>query len=149
MRLTSWLAQFRNSIARRVNRLTHRRPQQRQRSGRFPIVGLSATERLERRTLLTIIYVDDTFAITNDVGIQGVLDTGDTVTFAPGEPGETTGLTYGDNAFDSIQAAIDAASATGDTIRVASGEYQENPIVNKSVAIQGPKEPRQNKLILF
>ena len=138
MRLTSWLAQFPQSIARRINLLNQRHPRSRQRSEQRSVMRCSSAERLEQRTLLTIFYVDDSFAITDDVGIVGVLDAGDTVTFAPGEPGETTGLIFGDNAFDTIQAAINAASTSGDTIQVASGEYKENPIVDKSVSINGP-----------
>jgi hypothetical protein len=45
-------------------------------------------------------------------------------------------LLVGNGGYSTIQAAIDAAN-DGDTIIIAAGTYDENPIVNKAVTIQG------------
>ncbi|OYV84946.1 MAG: hypothetical protein B7Z73_14495, partial [Planctomycetia bacterium 21-64-5] len=92
-------------------------------------------ERLEDRTLLSItqtFYVANpaAFTDTGNPGNQGNPHNGDTVTWNGG--GQFTspvaGLTYGTNAFGSIQAAVTAASS-GDTIDVAPGTYSEQVIV--------------------
>ncbi|HAW30068.1 MAG TPA: hypothetical protein DCY03_18415, partial [Planctomycetaceae bacterium] len=93
----------------------------------------------EDRTLLTTFFVDDSLVITNNQGDSG-LDAGDTVTFASGEAGETAGLIFGNNAFGTIQAAVDAAQLSADptdTINVAAGTYAEDVIVDASVILQG------------
>src|SRR4051812_41965340 len=58
----------------------------------------SATARLEsletRRLLATTFYVDDSLVITKDRDTSGTLSTGDQVTYAFAEPGQTTKLTY-------------------------------------------------------
>jgi len=66
--------------------------------------------------------------VTADRDSSGTLTAGDQVTFAQGEPGQTTSLTFGQaatggdvgTAFGAIQPAIDFATA-GDTVQVARG----------------------------
>lgn len=53
----------------------------------------------------------------------------------PGTVGDGAG-TAG-NPFTTIAAAMAAAAASGDTIMVAAGSYNENVVVNKSVILQG------------
>ncbi len=99
-------------------------------------------EGLEERRLLATFYVDDPtgFTITGEQGAAG-LDAGDTVTWDP-DPGSAhsptpvAGLTFGTNAFTSIQAAVDAATA-GDTIKVGSGTFAETVDVNKQLFLLG------------
>src|SRR5262245_2861931 len=77
-------------------------------------------ETLEDRRLLATLYVDNPgdFVITTDQGAPG-LDNGDTVTWNPGAGSQhgpaVTGLTFGTNAFSTIQSAVTAATA-GDTL---------------------------------
>ncbi len=68
-----------------------------------------------------VFYVDDNYAITTDAGAGG-LTSGDTVTFAPGEFGEKTGLTFGTTAFPTLSAAV-AAATTGGRIVLGSGSF--------------------------
>ncbi|HEX9004059.1 MAG TPA: hypothetical protein VGB07_29375, partial [Blastocatellia bacterium] len=59
------------------------------------------------------------------------------MTFANGEAGQTTGLTFGFDAFDTIAGALGAA-ASGNTINVASGTYNTPQVlINKSLTITG------------
>jgi CSLREA domain-containing protein len=82
------------------------------------------------------LYVDDTLVITTDTGPAG-LSAGDIVTFAFGEAGQTTGLTFGTDAFDTMQNAISAA-VSGDTIMVAAGTYNGPQIlIDKAVHVLG------------
>src|SRR5262249_54845891 len=68
------------------------------------------------------------FQVTNDQGTLGILDAGDTVTWNPGpnsaHGGAVSGLTFGTNAFGTIQSSINA-SVNGDTVRVAGGTFSE------------------------
>ena len=101
-----------------------------------PVTGRLRLEPLEDRATPATLFVDDSFTITNDTAPAG-LSAGDTVTFAPGESGQTTGLTFGTTAFSKIQDAVNA-SKNVDTIRVATGTYNESNItVAKAVTIQG------------
>jgi SdrD B-like domain/Right handed beta helix region/Carboxypeptidase regulatory-like domain/FG-GAP-like repeat/Prealbumin-like fold domain len=99
-------------------------------------------ERLESRITPSTRFVDNPgdFIITTDQGTLGVLDSGDTVTWNPGagsqHGGPVAGLTFGTDAFDTIQGAVNAAAA-GDTIRVAGGTFSELVSVNKSVTLFG------------
>ncbi|HET6425096.1 MAG TPA: choice-of-anchor D domain-containing protein, partial [Planctomycetaceae bacterium] len=99
--------------------------------------AIPATTALESRLLLTTFYVDDNFAITNETGTAG-LSTGDTVTFAPGEAGEVTGLTFGTNAFSSI-AEAQVPAVAGDVIRVGTGTFAHSGQLNitKDITITG------------
>lgn len=101
-------------------------------------------EGLEDRRMLATFYVDDAFAVTNDTGPTG-LSTGDTVTWQAGAdsahaPSTVTGLTFGTNAFTSIQAAVNAAASTpeaNDLIAVGAGTFNESVTVNTSVTLLG------------
>jgi SdrD B-like domain/FG-GAP-like repeat/Right handed beta helix region len=99
-------------------------------------------ERLESRITPSTRFVDNPgdFIVTNDQGTVGVLDSGDTVTWNPGSGsqhgGPVAGLTFGTDAFSTIQSAVNAASA-GDTIRVAGGTFSESVNVNKSLSLLG------------
>ena len=140
MLLTNWLNTLTSRIRkRRVFRSRDRRDI-RKRWQSIVHNQISTTEALEDRTLLTTYFVDDSLVITTDQGAVGVLDAGDTVTFASGEAGETAGLIFGNNAFGTIQAAVDAAQLSADptdTINVAAGTYAEDVIVDASVILQG------------
>ena len=109
-------------------------------------------EQLEDRRLLSFSYVDDPgtyhidpgthyagdWFVETDQGTLGILDAGDTVTWQKGVSGkETSGLTWETDAFGTIQAAINAAASSGDTIYVAQGAYAEFLIIDRSVNIEG------------
>lgn len=100
-------------------------------------------EVLEDRSLLSTFYVDnngDFVVTTNNSGGPGA-DPGDVVTWDPGtgsaHGNAVTGLVFGTDAFDSIQSALAAASASGDTINVGPGTFAEGNTVTKSVTIRG------------
>jgi len=96
-------------------------------------------EQLERRAMLTTFYVapEEGFEITENFNDSG-LDAGDVVTWYPSTGGAVGGLLFGTLAFDSIQAAIDAA-VDGDRIEVRAGTYSpaSTLMVDKEVAIVG------------
>ena len=88
---------------------------------------------VETRTVIVLpsvpdVYVDapGDFAVTTDNGSVG-LDEGDVVTWLSG-PGEAGGLTYGVDAFSSIQLAVDRV-AVGGTVHMAPGTYIEGSAV--------------------
>src|SRR6185437_8237708 len=83
-------------------------------------------ESLEGRRVLAVLYVAEAAGFT-DPAHPGNPQTGDTVTWNGGGQFTTpvSGLTFGANAFTSINAAITAASA-GNTIDVAPGSYSES-----------------------
>jgi len=91
----------------------------------------------------TAVYVGNNtptdFAITNDVSPPG-LSNGDTVTWNPGGAqhplGTVSGLTFGYNAFISIQTALDNVSAGG-IVYVEAGVYSEPISVTHAVTISG------------
>lgn len=96
-------------------------------------------EHLERRQLLTTLYVNDNWVVTNDPGNDGYSE-GDTVANSGfGDNGLITGLTvYGPGftsgtAFNSITDALGVATS-GDTIRVISGTYSPPSAINVNVA---------------
>jgi hypothetical protein len=96
-------------------------------------------EHLESRAMLTTFYVDQTadYVITQDQGTLDVLDAGDTVTWGTGDSA-VAGLTFGTNAFDSLPAAVAAASG-GDTIRLGAGSFTHSGqlSINSAVTIIG------------
>jgi parallel beta-helix repeat protein len=95
-------------------------------------------EALEDRRMLAVFYVANpaSYQITADTAPPG-LSNGDAVTWAGGgQFNSVANLTYGTNAFTSINAAI-AAASNGDTIDVAAGAYHERVNVNKSVTLDG------------
>src|SRR5262245_44830057 len=83
---------------------------------RLQFVSRINLEQLEDRRLLATLYVDNAldYAITTDTAPNG-LSNGDTVTWNPGAGSQhgspVTGLTFGTNAFSTIQAAVNAAAA--------------------------------------
>lgn len=81
------------------------------------------------------LYVDDAYVVTtNNVGGPGP-DPGDIVTYGAGQAWQKTGLIFGTNAFNNIQAAVDAA-AWGNIIAVAEGTYVGDVVINQSVALR-------------
>lgn len=139
MQWRNWLDGLRNinKNPRRSLRAKKARRSMDLRSRQFSL----ASESLEMRALLSTFYVDNTadYTITNDQGAVG-LDAGDTVTWnGTTNGGPVAGLTFGTNAFDTIQGAIGAAAASGDTINVAEGTYALSSAVsvNKQVTIKG------------
>ncbi len=85
-------------------------------------------------------YVDsgDDFVITNDQGTVGTLDDGDSVTWKDGTAGAVTRLTFGTNAFISVQQGINGV-AEGGTVFIAAGEYLEGDqmTIDQPVTLQG------------
>ena len=88
---------------------------------------------VETRTVIVLpsmpdVYVDapGDFAITTDNGAVG-LDEGDVVTWLS-DAGEVGGLTYGVDAFGSIQLAVDRVAMDG-TVHLAPGTYLEGSAV--------------------
>ncbi len=127
MILTSWLKSLNSRFARRS--VMHAR----RTSARAPQVFV---ERLEDRSLLSTLYVDeaaDYTVTTNNVGGAGA-DNGDVVTWNGSTP--VAGLVFGTSAFSSIQTAINASTAN-DTIVVAAGTFAENLWINKKLSLQG------------
>ena len=98
-----------------------------------------AVEPLEGRITPAVRYVDNPadYVIIADQGAPG-LDAGDTVTFNPSGGTQTpvTGLTFGTDAFGTIQAAVTFATA-GDTINVGGGTFAEAVNVNKQLTLRG------------
>lgn len=128
------------SITRRIFKSENHKAarRQRRRSAFLQVEGL------EDRRMLATFYVDDSFLITSDTDPSG-LSPGDTVTWQAGSgsahsPSTVSGLTFGTNAFTSIQAAVDAAASTAeenDLILVGSGTFVGRVTVNTSVTLQG------------
>ncbi len=87
-------------------------------------------------------YVDQAsdFTLTFDADDNGFISAGDRVTWNPTgadhPEGTVENLTFGLNAFTSIQAGVDAVPSGG-TVYIAAGTYTENVNVNKRVAIEG------------
>ncbi|MFO0902612.1 MAG: LamG-like jellyroll fold domain-containing protein [Pirellulales bacterium] len=109
------------------------------------------TEQLETRQMLAAdVYVDNVssnvisggyagdYLVTNDQGVVGTLDAGDTVTWQPSTPAEVTGLTFGVDAFSALPPAV-AAVDVGGEVHVAPGTFvtvgQLN--LNKSLTLSG------------
>ncbi|MBN2215760.1 MAG: hypothetical protein JW719_00150 [Pirellulales bacterium] len=96
-------------------------------------------EPLEQRCLLSVTtFADDSLAwdVGGDLDSDGMFSPGDLVVCAQGEAGETTGLVYGVNAFDSIQEAVNAADPGG-TVVVAPGAYFESVAIGKDLTLTG------------
>ncbi len=95
-------------------------------------------ELLEQRQLMTTVWVNDNWFVTNDQGSVGVLDSGDTVdNSGSGDSGSVTGKIYGTNAFSTISDA-QAAISNGDKIHVISGLYTSGPTtITKEITVEG------------
>jgi hypothetical protein len=115
MKFTNWLKSrlFRSQKARRMHRCDRWK---------------RVVEQLEDRAMLATLYVDSSPVI----GGAGA----DQFTVSGGDHSNQTGLTYGTNLFDTVQAAVSAASA-GDTIKVSDGTYIEDVNINSSVSLLG------------
>lgn len=101
-------------------------------------------EPLEERRLLTVgptLYVANSFYDQTTAANTSTPTAGDTVNWlASGQFAEVDGLTFGTNAFSTIQAAASYAAAndsSGATIDVAAGTYNESPDITSSVTLQG------------
>ena len=98
-------------------------------------------EPLENRQLLSAVpntfYVANAFYDQTTGQSTAAPAAGDTVNWlASGSFAEVDGLTFGANAFTSIQAAVNAA-ASGDTIDVAAGSYVENVDIASPISLVG------------
>ncbi len=128
-----------------VNRLfaafprRHKRPSARKQSLANRRTRRSFLEALEdRRVFAAQVYVNDTWLeTTNGGGTSGVVDNGDTVMSDTGAgDAAIAGLTFGTNAFSSINAAI-AAVDVGGIVTVLTGTYNEDVLVNKTLTLEG------------
>src|SRR6266446_3445039 len=82
-------------------------------------------------------YVDDhasDYTLVSDNDNSHTVTNGDGVTW--NGPTTVSGLTFGTNAFTSIQQAVNAANS-GDTINVAAGTYNEHVFIAKPLTIRG------------
>ncbi|MCB1094131.1 MAG: right-handed parallel beta-helix repeat-containing protein, partial [Verrucomicrobiae bacterium] len=62
---------------------------------------------------------------------------GDSVTWKPGAPDAVGGLTFGTDAFSSVQQAVDAV-ASGGSVHIDSGSFGEGPLlIDKGLTLQG------------
>jgi len=97
------------------------------------------------------VYVGETldYQITVDADTSGTLTAGDIVTWNPTgtqhQQGTVPSLTFGVNAFLSLQAAIDASLEDG-TIFVAAGTYTEQISIIKSINLVGASNGPQTLL---
>ena len=79
-------------------------------------------------------YSGDWF-VQSDNNHDGVLDAGDTVAWEYGTGKEQDGLTWGTNAFGTIQSAIDQPA--GNTINVGDGVYAEQLAIARPLTLVG------------
>jgi hypothetical protein len=127
MLLTNWLANVTSRLRKRPVFRSRDRRAIRQRWQTATQNQITTAEVLEDRTLLTTFFVDDDFTSGSD--FSGT-DTD------PGTGGDQNAV-WNVTAFATIQAAINAAAATGDTIQVAAGTYSGLISLNKSVDLLG------------
>ncbi|MEQ8852748.1 hypothetical protein, partial [Gimesia sp.] len=127
MLLTNWLANVTSRLRKRPVFRSRDRRALRQRWQTATQNQITTAEVLEDRTLLTTFFVDDDFTSGSD--FSGT-DTD------PGTGGDQNAV-WNVTAFATIQAAINAAAATGDTIQVAAGTYSGLISLNKSVDLLG------------
>jgi hypothetical protein len=90
------------------------------------------------------VYVDDVagdYTITVDADTSGTLTNGDIVTWNPSGTqhgqGTVEDLTFGVNAFLTVQDAAINAADEGDPVYVAAGTYSENVTIGKDVDLVG------------
>ena len=99
------------------------------------------SEPLEQRCLLSLTtFVDSDFAWDTanggDMDNDGLLSSGDVVSFMSGETGQVDDLVFGLDAFESIQEAIDATDPGG-TVTVGPGEYLESLAIFGDLTLTG------------
>ncbi|QDU49563.1 golvesin C-terminal-like domain-containing protein [Gimesia panareensis] len=127
MLLTNWLANVTSRLRKRPVFRSRDRRAIRQRWQTALSNQISTTEVLEDRTLLTTFFVDDDYTAASD--FTGT-DTD------PGTGGDQNAV-WNVTAFATIQEAVTAAAASGDTIQVAAGTYNENITLSKQVDLVG------------
>ncbi|WP_417398278.1 beta strand repeat-containing protein, partial [Gimesia chilikensis] len=127
MLLTNWLANVTSRLRKRPVFRSRDRRAIRHRWQTALSNQISTAEVLEDRTLLTTFFVDDDFTSGSD--FSGT-DTD------PGTGGDQNAV-WNVTAFATIQDAVNAAAASGDTIQVAAGTYSGLISLNKSVDLLG------------
>ncbi|WP_145448519.1 beta strand repeat-containing protein, partial [Gimesia panareensis] len=127
MLLTNWLSTLTSRVNKRPVFRSRDRRAIRRRWQTACSNQIATTEVLEDRTLLTTFFVDDDYTAASD--FTGT-DTD------PGTGGDQNAV-WNVTAFATIQDAVTAAAASGDTIRVAAGTYSGLISLNKSVDLLG------------
>ncbi|QGQ22588.1 hypothetical protein F1728_07810 [Gimesia benthica] len=127
MLLTNWLTTLTSRIKKRPTFRSRDRRAIRRRWQTATQNQITTAEVLEDRTLLTTFFVDDDYTSGSD--FSGT-DTD------PGTGGDQNAV-WNVTAFATIQDAVNAAAASGDTIQVAAGTYSGLISLNKSVDLLG------------
>jgi len=114
---------------------------QAEKADKLPVRRHLIVEALEHRIAPAALWVGKStnYTITTDVGPAG-LSAGDTVTWNPGVgtsyAGPVAGLTFGVNAFQTIDDAV-AAANSGDILEISAGTFAETGHISKSLTLLG------------